>query len=252
MITDKSPGEIFLEEMKVSTWKPRTKKQYFTPITQNAIIAFNSEDNNRLKNIIYDAYIKKAFDKLAENIIHRFKFYYFDVPYEDVKQETVSFLIEKIHKYDHTTGFKAFSYFSIVAKNYLIVRNNENYDKLKNKCDLAVVDNELGVVNAYQIKEKQEDISAFMDMYISYISRNLDVIFTKDRDKRIADSVIVLFENRANIFSYNKKALYILIREHSGSKTQYITRVVNVLKNIYYKLWQEYESTGKIQFIFEK
>ena len=93
---------------------------YFTQDTENAIIAYNKSDDRLLKNDLYVAEIGYAFDKLAENIIHTFKFYYFDVPSEQVKHEVVSFLVMNIHKFKEGKG-KAFSYFSIVAKNYLLL-----------------------------------------------------------------------------------------------------------------------------------
>ena len=106
---------------------PRTKKkkskQYFTESTERAIIRYNNSDNEILRNKIYQEHIEYPFQKLAENIIHTFKFYYFDVPSEDVKHEVVSFLVMNMHKFKAGKG-KAFSYFSIVAKNYLILHND--------------------------------------------------------------------------------------------------------------------------------
>ena len=106
------------------------KKQYFTQETENAIIRYNNSKDPVIRNRIYNEHIKTPFEKLAENIIHTFKFYYFDVPSEDVKHEVVSFLYMNMHKFTEGKG-KAFSYFSIVAKNYLILHNNNNYKKLK-------------------------------------------------------------------------------------------------------------------------
>ena len=83
-----------------------------------------------MRERIYNEHIRIPFEKLAENIIHTFKFYYFDVPSEDVKHEVVSFLYMNMHKFTEGKG-KAFSYFSIVAKNYLILHNNNNYKKMK-------------------------------------------------------------------------------------------------------------------------
>ena len=96
--------------------KKGSSRYYFTQITENAIIRYNKSDDTRLRNKIYNEHIHKAFDKLCENIIHTFKFYYFDVSSEDVKHEVVSFLVINIHKFKEGKG-KAFSYFSIVAKN---------------------------------------------------------------------------------------------------------------------------------------
>ena len=106
--------------------KKSKKKPYFGVDVQNAIIKYNSLDqqkNQSERNIIYKNEIHAAFDKLAENIINTFKFTYFDYGFEDIKHETVAFMVMNIHKYDHTKGSKAFSYFSVVAKNYLILSN---------------------------------------------------------------------------------------------------------------------------------
>ena len=111
--------------------KPSKKKLYFGMEVQEAIIKYNDTDNPSSKNKIYQEEIHKAFDKLCENIINTFKFTYFDMPFEDIKHEVVTFMVMNMHKYDHTKGSKAFSYFSIVAKNYLILHNNANYKKLK-------------------------------------------------------------------------------------------------------------------------
>ena len=101
--------------------KKSKKKLYFGEDEQNAIIEYNTNpENYNLRNRLYSKTIHPAFDKLAENIINTFKFTYFDDGFNDVKHEVVAFMVMNIHKYDHTKGSKAFSYFSIVAKNYLI------------------------------------------------------------------------------------------------------------------------------------
>ena len=119
--------------------KKKKRKVYFGQEVQNAVVEYNSSTNDNERNLIYGTRIHAAFDKLAENIINTFKFTYFDVPFVDVKHEVVAFLVMNIHKYDHTKGSKAFSYFSIVAKNYLILNNNANYKKLKSHADISVL-----------------------------------------------------------------------------------------------------------------
>ena len=110
--------------------KKKKRKVYFGQEVQDAVVEYNSSTNDSERNIIYGTRIHAAFDKLAENIINTFKFTYFDYGFQDIKNETVAFLVMNIHKYDHTKGSKAISYFSVVAKNYLIPHNNNNYKKL--------------------------------------------------------------------------------------------------------------------------
>jgi hypothetical protein len=103
---------------------PRKKKSkiYFGQEVQDAIVEYNKSDNPVIKNKIYSTRIHKAFDKLAENIINTFKFSYFDYGFEDIKCEVVSFLVMNMHKYNADKGYKAFSYFSVVAKNHLFLK----------------------------------------------------------------------------------------------------------------------------------
>ena len=116
-----------------------SKKQYFTYITDKAIIAYNNEPSFAKRNKVFREFINYPFNKLVENIYHTFRFSYFDVPYEDIKAEVVAFLTEKIGKFKEGKG-KAFSYFSIVAKNYLILHNNKNYKMGKIHSQMDVLD----------------------------------------------------------------------------------------------------------------
>ena len=125
---------------KVVKKKRRKKsKMYFGTPVQEAIIRYNDSSNPVIKNRIYQEHIHAAFNKMAENLIHTFKFYYFDYPFEEVKNEVVSFMVMQLPKYQPDKG-RAFSYFSIVGKNYLILNNNNNYKKMKTHDKIDVLD----------------------------------------------------------------------------------------------------------------
>ena len=208
--------------------RPRSKKKlYFGPEVQDAIIRYNTNpDNHSLRNKIYQNEIHAAFDKLAENVINTFKFSYFDYPFADVKHEVVAFMVMNIHKYDHTKGSKAFSYFSIVAKNYLILHNNANYKKLK-------IHDKIDVLNKHWANDKADDLKDITEEVIRYFDINITSIFKKKRDIDIANAILELFKKRDEIENFNKKALYILIREMTNVNTSSITSVVNVFKKHY-------------------
>ena len=225
--------------------KKKTKNYYFSQITENAIIRYNNTDDARLKNKIYTQHIAYAFDKLAENIIHTFKFYYFDVPSEQVKHEVVSFLVLNIHKFQEGKG-KAFSYFSIVAKNYLILHNNKNYKHYKIHDKMEVLDYQSNMHRSKEEKEVAEWNQEYVKQMLNYWEVNLTNIFRRQKDILVADAVLEMFRRRQNIENFNKKALYILIREMTGSKTQHITRIVNVMKKYNIRLQTEFANTGQI------
>ena len=221
----------------------KKSKRYFTAITEIAINAYNNCDNQHLKNKIYNRFIHYPFDKLAENVIHTYKTYYFDDPYEDVKANVVAFLNEKIDRFNGDNG-RAFSYFTVVARNYLFNENNANYARMKSRDGLEVVDSSRNIINEVADEKANEAKSDFMDFYVEYIDAHLYELFTKDRDRSIADAINELFRTRKDLYSYNKKALYILIRERTGVHTQYITKVVGKLKELYVTLFREYDKNG--------
>ena len=232
-------GRIVVPKKKPGR-KPK-KKLYFGQEVQDAIIRYNDTDNPSKKNKIYQEEIHKAFDKLCENIINTFKFTYFDDVFEDVKTEVVSFLVLNMHKYDHTKGSKAFSYFSVVAKNYLILHNNANY---KRYCQHTSTE----VLNYKPIPgSRTEYYNEFTDQLVGYFEDNIPTMFKSKRDIDVAYAIVELMKKREDIENFNKKALYVLIREMTNIDTSYITKVVNVFKKHYRSLINEFEKAGTIE-----
>ena len=220
--------------------KKKKRKVYFGQEVQDAVVEYNSSSDDNERNIIYGTRIHAAFDKLAENIINTFKFTYFDYGFEDIKHEVVAFMVVNMHKYDHTKGSKAFSYFSVVAKNYLILHNNNNYKKLKTHDKMDVLDRHRNnTIN-------DNDYDTLTDEMVQYFDNNMNTIFKKDRDLRIGYAIVDLMKQREEIENFNKKAIYILIREMTDVETAHITSVVNVLKKHYKKLINKYHQTGTI------
>jgi hypothetical protein len=220
--------------------KKKKRKVYFGQEVQDAVVEYNSSNIPSERNVIYGTRIHAAFDKLAENIINTFKFTYFDYGFEDIKHEVVAFMVVNMHKYDHTKGSKAFSYFSVVAKNYLILHNNNNYKKLKSHSGMDVLDKEKN------ISTDNSDYKQLTDEIINYFENNVQTMFKKKRDLNIAYSILDLMRQIDEIENFNKKALYILIREMTDVNTSQITSVVNVFRKHYRKLSNEYHKNGTI------
>ena len=223
----------------------KKSKMYFGQPVQDAIIRYNETNNPAIKNRIYREHIHAAFDKMAENLIHTFKFYYFDYPFAEVKHEVVSFMVMQMPKYQPDKG-RAFSYFSIVGKNYLILNNNNNYKKMKIHDKLDVLDFKRNLRSETVKDEASEFNREFVNQMLDYWDNNITNIFRRQKDILVADAVLELFRKRENIENFNKKALYIMIREMTGSNTQHITRVVNQMKKFYYNMMTEFSVSGQI------
>ena len=225
--------------------KKGSPRYYFHQGTEDAILRHNKETRPVIRESIYNEHIRQAFEKLAENIIHTFKFYYFDVPSNDVKHEVVSFLYMNMHKFKEGKG-KAFSYFSIVAKNYLILHNNNNYKRMKQHDGAQVTDHRRDPISEERSRDAVSMKIEYVDVLADYWRNNLTAVFKRKKDLDVANSVVELMDMRQNIDNFNKKALYILIREMTGSNTQHITRVINVMKKHHFKLMENYLTTGSV------
>lgn len=222
--------------------RKKSKRLYFTEDTEAAIIEYLASEDQAERNRIYNSRIHYSFYKLAENLIHTFKFYYTEVDdLEDLKHEVVTFLLEKLHYFKAGKG-KAFSYFSIVGKNYLILYNNKNYAKKKGKADLIEVDTDNGILTNFENEERLGEKIEFLDIFVEKADLKLPTIFSKSEDLQVADAVLTLFRKRESLEIFNKKALYIYIREITGCDTPSITKVTKILKKYYVKAYGQWEA----------
>ena len=226
--------------------RPRRKKSkiYFGTPAQEAIIEYNKSKDPAERSKIYETRIKYPFEKLAENVINTFKFTYFDVPKKDIQTEVVSTMVEKIHMFKEGKG-KAFSYFTIIAKNHLILKNNGNYKRWKQNSLLSEMPPTWNPENDFYHEQENNEMKQFKKLMLDYWDKNLTVVFTKKRDIQIADAVLELFRRSEHIENFNKKHLYLLIREMTDVKTHYITKVVNVMKSHQRKILNEYLEHGE-------
>ena len=241
-------GSYIIPPPKRKRGRKRTKKRYFTEDTDLAIKQYLASSNQEERDYIFSSRIHYPFYKLAENLIHTFKFYYTEVDdLEDLKHEVICFLLEKLDYFKPERGTKAFSYFSIVGKNYLILYNNNNYKKKKQKADPLAADEDEGVLRQLGRDERKQEIKDFIDYFTEYIDKYMFTMFKKDKDRKVCDAINILFKRRENLEIFNKKALYIYIREMTEVETPVITKVTKALKKVYKELYNEYAEKGYVK-----
>lgn len=248
--------DIFLEDATIALnkrgqprkRKPKEPRIYFTTDTEEAIIEYLASTDQNFRNRIYRDRIEYAFYKLAENIIHTFKFYYTDSDtVEELKHEVVTFLLEKLHLYKQEKG-KAYSYFGTIAKRYLIVYNNNNYKKLQERADIDELDEDKRFLHdTVKEQEEQSNPDTFINQYIGYVDKYLYQLFPKTQDAKTADAIMELFRKRETLEIFNKKALYIYIREITDTSTPHITKVTKKLDILRTRLFNEYHQHGYIK-----
>ena len=228
----------------------KTPVQYFTADTEAAIVEYNTSTSFPDKSKIYYERIHPAFFKLTENIIHTFKFYYTEVDnIEDLQHEVITFLLSKIHLFDPSRGAKAYSYFGTIVKRYLIISNAKNYKKRVDKVPIDDLNDDEG--HSYSIDSNtstHDKLNWFLNQYVIYCTSNIFKLFPKENDAKIADAILELFRKRDHIDIFNKKALYIYIREIIDAKTPKITKIANILYDIFKDNYSFYLEYGYVKF----
>lgn len=222
--------------------KKSNSNNYFTQETEDAIVRYNSSTDPIEKNRIFSQSIYLPLYKLSENLIHTFKFYHTDVEdLEDLKLEVVTMVVEeKLHRFDPTLGFKAYSYFGTIIKRWLINYNRRNYKKKKQEGSFEELE--------YNTVEEVEHgshptitLSEIVNIFIEKSYNTLERDFPKKHEQEVADAVLTLFKTRYDLDIFKKKALYIYIREITECETPTLTKVINKLKSNFYSIYSLYQ-----------
>jgi len=222
--------------------KGSSLKLYFHSGTQDAIVAYQSCDSQREREKLYVNEILPAFEKLAENLINIHKFTGLHDSFGDLKNDCVNFLFETIGKFDHTRGTNAFSYFNVVAKNWLIIKSKQRTQRIKRMVSLddqfALNENEYRIVEEHATLPGQDQI--YHDSHsTNNIVEMLHEIRTKvktENELLCINSIITIFENINEIDLLNKSAILLYMRELSGLTPKQLTTTMQSIKKIYKKM----------------
>ena len=232
----------------------KKSKNYFTHDTELAIVKYNSldaEKDQEERSKIYENEIHYPFFKLTQNIIHTFKFYHTEVEnLEHLQHEIITFLLSKIHLFDPGKGAKAYSYFGTIVKRWLILYNTKNYKKKINKVGVEVLTKDTSTYT-YNFEEStgpKDELNKYIDIFVNHVTENIFELFPKKNDAQIADAILELFRKRETIEVFNKKALYIYIREIVDVKTPKITKIADKLHTIFKSQYIFFLENGYARF----
>jgi hypothetical protein len=213
---------------------------YFDQSTEDAIVQFNKEEDVEKKHSLYENKIRSGFEKLAENIIMIYRFNQGDQnSYEALKNDCVSFMYERIPKFDPNFGSAAFSYYNVVAKNYLLAQQSKYNKKIKREIMYVDRTNTQEVISSSNLE--QETIAPYEDDIIESeeFLITLDEIkhwkkrFKKDKERLVLNGIIFLMENSKNLDIINKKSVYLYLREITGLNTKQVVAQLTKLRRSY-------------------
>jgi hypothetical protein len=133
-----------------------------------------------------------------------------------------------LDKYDQSKGSKAFSYFSVITKNWFIHKVKKQQKRQRREIDYDNIskhyEEEYLSTNESYITEREEQ--EFWKQFYKEIE-SWDTSQMKENDLRVYKAIQILFESKEDIEIFNKKAIYLYLREITGLNTK---QIVNSLK----------------------
>jgi|TARA_R110000822_G_C15254102_1_gene487624 DNA-directed RNA polymerase specialized sigma subunit len=225
--------------------KKRNKNYYFTKIHEEAVVKYASTEDLKIRTELYIELIEPAFSELVDKIIYTYKFT--SLPNIDVlKDECKIWLTTILDKYDPNRGSKAFSYFSVITKNWFIHRVKKNSQKSRREINYDDITKDLeqehlSARNPYETKREDAE-------FWHYLWKEIETWEAEDlkpNEEKVLLAVRVLLEKSNEIEIFNKKAVYLYLRELTGLNTKQVVNNLNKLRSRYHvfrKTWND----GKI------
>ncbi len=218
---------------------------YFTQDHEDAIIKYCTTNCNKVRSDLYVRLLQPAFDEMVDKIVYTYKFT--TLPnIDDLRDECKVWLTTILDKYDHSRGSKAFSYFSVITKNWFIHKVKQTSKRAKREVDyedaLKEVDEEK-IICYNPFLQDQEFKDFWRELWSELHSWDTDDM--KENEKKVYQAVCVLLESIDDIEIFNKKAVYLYLRELTGLNTKQVVSQLNKLRRRY-KLFKKDWDDGKI------
>jgi len=216
--------------------KKRNKNHYFTKVHEQAIIDYCLTVDLKIRNQLYEIYIGPAFNEMVDKIVYTYKFT--NLPNIDcLKDDCKHWLITVLGKYDPNKGSKAFSYFSVITKNWFIHRVKKNSQRTKRETlienYILSIDSNYNLSNhplvSYNTIIEDAINKEFWNSFKKQIEK-WEKLPVRQNEKKVIQAIKILFEESENIEIFNKKAIYLYIREITGLNTKQVVSSLNKIR----------------------
>jgi len=214
---------------------------YFTQVHEDAILEYCSTSRKERREVLYNTLIQPAFNELVDKIVYTYKFN--TLPNISIlKEDCKVFLVTILAKFDPDKGYKAFTYFSVITKNWFIAETKKRKKKLQKEVAFdtsnSFIDEKLVVRNPYiQDRIKSEFIEVLHEEIIWWKEET-----SSAQDRAVLEAVEVLFDSAEQIDIFNKKAIYVYLREITGLSTKQITSSLTKVRKKYRELRAEWNN----------
>ena len=209
--------------------KKSTKNHYFTSVHEDAIVKYARSEDRELRAKLYEEYIQPALDQMVDKIIYTYRFT--SLPNIDyLKSDCKVWLTTILNKYDPSKGSKAFSYFSVVTKNWFIHKVKRTQKRNRTEVEPTYIQKRTEI-------EFWSSLNTEIDTW--------DAFMLKENEKKVLMAVRILLDSADTIEIFNKKAIYLYLREITGLNTKQVVNNLNKLRKRY-KVFKNKWQSGEI------
>ena len=218
---------------------------YFTQVHEDAIIKYASSDCIKLKTQLYIDLIHPAFDEMVDKIVFTYKFT--SLPnIDELRDDCKVWLTTILAKYDPNRGSKAFSYFSVITKNWFIHKVKQKTKRAKREVDYEDALKELtfeqiAYYSPYHNDREKKEFWKNLEIEMDGWGTN-DM---NESEKKTYDAIRIVLNSVDDIDIFNKKAIYLYLREITGMNTKQIVTQLNKFR-AKYRLFRSDWYNGKI------
>jgi hypothetical protein len=223
--------------------KKSKKNHYFTQVHEDAIVKYALTNDRELRSKLYEEYIQPAFDDMVDKIIYTYRFT--TLPNIDyLRADCKVWLTTILNKYDPNKGSKAFSYFSVVTKNWFIHKVKRTKKRLQTEVFMEDVLNEMDE-NLVSEEPSYFDKRSEVEFWLSLNNEieTWDSFMIKENEKKVLMAVRILLDSADQIEIFNKKAIYLYLREITGLNTKQVVNNLNKLRKRYRTFKTKWENS---------
>ena len=225
----------------LTTPTPAPKSNYyFAKEQEDAVVDYISTSDVKVRRLLYETTIQPALANVVDKIIYTYKFN--ALPnHTQLAEECKVWLPTVIDKFKPKKGYKAFSYFSVITKNWFIQKAKRNTLLMQNEVSYDDKINEIDAAHSLnnEYDDKREQIEFLQALLVDMDRWSCEL---SEQDKRVLESIKVLFNNIEDVEIFNKKAIYIYMREITNLNSKQITSSIIRIKNKYSNFKKGYDN----------
>ena len=225
--------------------RSKKKNYYFTKVHEDAIVEYARIRDVRRRTELYIQYIEPAFSEMVDKVVFTYKFT--TLPNIDsLREECKVWLTTILDKYDPNKGSKAFSYFSVITKNWFIHKVKKTSARARRETGLETITGEveqkyLAAYNPYHNQREEYEFWNFLWEEID----TWDTGVLKENEKKVLEAIKILLASPDDIEIFNKKAIYLYIREITGLNTKQVVNNLNKMR-VKYRVFKAKWNRGDI------